>query len=370
MARARKKRLGEMAQRTALPGVSPGMAVASPIGASPTSLNVTVYDSTTIEHLEQASVAAIPPVRDGRVVWVHVVGLGSVETINALAAKYDLHRLLVEDLFSMEARPKAESYGDTLFVQLKIPPSERGGQMDQMSLIMRKGLVISIDEAAGDCFDPVRARLMKSGVIRSHGADYLLYALVDSVIDGFFPALESEGEVLDKLEDSLRNPKQPPPLAAIHSVKRRLIAVRRVVWPLRELIGALMRDAQMQISDPVKLYLRDSYDHSIELIDLIELYRETANGLAELSLAMVSARMNDVMKFLTVISTIFMPLTLITGIYGMNFDTRLPFNMPELEWEYGYLFAIGLMLVIAIGFLIYFRWRGLLGRPGETFGEE
>jgi magnesium transporter len=370
MSKTKKKRLGAMAQRRMGPGVSPGLATLPPEGATATSIDVTVYDANTIEHLQNVEVGSIPPIAENRVVWAHVVGLGSVDVITALASKYDLHRLLVEDLFAIEGRPKAESYGDKLFVQLKLPPDERGGTMDQMSIIMTKGLVISFDETRGDCFDPVRARLMKSGLIRTHGADYLLYALIDSVIDGFFPALEKEGEMLDVLEDSLRNPRQPPPLASVHSVKRRLLAKRRVIWPLRELIGALMRDAQMQISEPVKVYLRDTYDHSIELIDLIELFRESANGLAELSLAIVSARTNDVMRYLAIISTIFMPLTFIAGVYGMNFDRSHPLNMPELGWKYGYLFALGLMLAMTIVLLIYFRRRGLLGRPRATFEEE
>jgi magnesium transporter len=370
MAKKGAKRLGAMAQRQAAPGISPGTGIFIPDGAVATHIDVTIYNADTITHLKDVAVSAIPDVAPGKVTWVHVVGLGSMDVIQALAERFGMHKLLVEDLFLTEARPKAESYDDKLFVQLKIPPRELGGAMDQMSFVMANGLVISIDEAIGDCFDPVRARLLKSGAIRSFAADYLLYALVDSVVDGFFPALESEGEVLDKLEDSLRNPKHILPLAEIHAVKRRLLRMRRVIWPLRELIGALMRDAQMKMSDPVKLYLRDTYDHSVELVDLIELYRESANGLAELSLSMVSARMNDVMKFLTVISTIFMPLTLITGIYGMNFNTDQPFNMPELHWKYGYPFALGLMVLIAIGFLVYFRWRGLLGRPGESFKEE
>ncbi len=371
MAKPKKqRRLGQMAQRPAEPGRSPGMALVAPDGAIPTRIEVTCYDAGSIRTLRNVAVAEIPAIATTGVTWVHVVGLGSLDVIADIASRYCLHKLLVEDLFSLEARPKAETYDDKIFVQLKLPPHERGGNMDQMSIIAAKGLVISIDEAEGDCFGPVRARLEKAGVIRNHGADYLLYALIDSVVDGFFPALEAEGEMLDRLEESLRNPHHSPPLAAVHSVKRRLLAMRRVLWPLRELINSLMRDNQVVISDPVRLYLRDTSDHALELFDLVELYRETSNGLAELSLAMVSARMNDVMKFLTVISTIFMPLTLITGIYGMNFDTSLPFNMPELEWRYGYVFALGLMLLITIGFLIYFRWRGLLGRPGNSFDED
>jgi magnesium transporter len=367
MAKARKlKRMGAMAQRPVAPGMSPGVVLAAPEGAYRTSIDVLIYDEATFTRHDDISVSAIPEITAGKVVWVHVVGLGSIDVINALAERFQLHKLLVEDLFTVESRPKAETYGDKLFVQLKLPPHESGGPMDQMSIIASKGLIISIDEAPGDCFEPVRGRLEKQGPIRTQGADYLLYALIDAVADGFFPALEREGTVLDLLEDSLRNPKHTPPLATVHSVKRHLLAMRRVVWPLRELIASLMRENQVLISDPVKLYLRDTYDHSMELVDLIELYRETANGLAELSLAIVSARMNDVMKFLTIISTIFMPLTFIVGIYGMNFDRRSPLNMPELGWKYGYVFSLGLMAAIAIGFLIYFRRRGLLGRPGES----
>lgn len=371
MAKVKKtKRMGAMAQRPAAPGMAPGMAVEAPADAHQTRLDAIVYNADHLTRFDNVAVASLPPLTEGSVVWIHVTGLQSVDTITALADRFDLHKLLVEDIFNVEARPKAEAYGETLFVQVKLPPHERGGLMDQMSIIARHGLVISIDEAPGDCFEPVRGRLEKNGPIRMHGADYLLYALIDSVTDGFFPALESEGMVLDELEDSMRNPTHAPPLSTIHRVKRRLLAIRRVVWPLRELIASLMRENQVMISESVRLYFRDTYDHSVELVDLIELYRETANGLAELSLAIVSARMNDVMKFLTIISTIFMPLTFIVGVYGMNFDRSFPLNMPELGWKYGYLFSLGLMAVITICFLIYFRRRGLLGRPGETFEED
>jgi magnesium transporter len=371
MAKAKKlKRMGAMAQRPAAPGMPPGLAIAPPEEAIATRIDVIAYGPETLQTHMDIGVAMIPPVVEGQVLWVHVTGLGSVDIINALAERFHLHKLLVEDIFTLESRPKAEAYGELLFVQLKLPPHERGGAMDQMSIIAAKNLVISIDEAPGDCFEPVRGRLLKKGPIRNHGADYLLYALVDSVVDGFFPALEHEGLVLDKLEDSLQDARHTPPLSTVHSVKRRLLAMRRVVWPLRELIAALMRENQAVMSDSVRLYMRDTYDHTMELVDLIELYRETANGLAELSLAIVSARMNDVMKFLTVISTIFMPLTFIVGVYGMNFDRSSPFNMPELGWKYGYMFAMALMLGITIAFLVYFRRRGLLGRPGKPFDDE
>jgi magnesium transporter len=281
-----------------------------------------------------------------------------------------LHKLLMEDLFSTQGRPKAESYGEILFVQLRLPPLERGGATDLLSIVVGPHFLISIDEHPGDCFDPVRARLEKAGPIRGHGTDYLLYALIDSAVDAYFPALEAEGLVLDALEDSIRNPKKPPPLNAVHSIKRRLLGLRRALWPLREVVSSLTRDGQTHIKDSTRLYLRDTYDHVVELIDLLELYRETANGMAELSLSMVSARTNDVMRFLTIISTIFMPLTFIAGIYGMNFETKYPLNMPELRWEYGYVAIMAVMAVIATGFLVFFKRNGLLGRPGETFDDE
>ncbi len=370
MAKNRKRKLGDFAARTAPAGSAPGMAIQAPEGASDTKIDVVIYNETKLTVQRDVPASTIPKATEDHVLWVHMAGLGSMTQIQSICEQFGLHKLLIEDLFSTQGRPKAESYGDVLFVQLRLPPQSRGGATDLLSIIVGANFLISVDEHPGDCFDPVRARLDKAGPIRGHGTDYLLYALIDSAVDAYFPALETEGLTLDSLEDSIRNPKKPPPLNAVHAIKRRLLGLRRALWPLREVVSSLTREGQTHIKDSTRLYLRDTYDHVVELIDLVELYRETANGMAELSLSMVSARTNDVMRFLTIISTIFMPLTFIAGIYGMNFETRHALNMPELRWEYGYLAVMAVMLVIAIGFLVFFKRNGLLSRPGETFDDE
>ncbi len=366
----RLRTLRDFAKRQAPPGEAPGMATIAPDNAAPTTIDAITYNELNFSVDRNIALAQIPPHGGHQVLWLHVAGLSSVDTLQQIGMRFGLHKLLMEDLFATEGRPKAESYGDILFVQIRLPPITRGGPMDLLSIIVGKDFLISVDEHPGDCFDPVRARLEKAGPIRGHGTDYLLYALIDSAVDAYFPALETEGQNLDGLEEQIRDPRKPPPLNAVHAIKRRLLRLRRALWPMREVVSSLTRDGLHHVSDATRLYLRDTYDHVVELIDLVELYRETANGMAELSLSMVSARTNDVMRFLTIISTIFMPLTFIVGVYGMNFDTRSPFNMPELTWRYGYLFALGLMALLTIGFLVFFKSQGLLGRPGEQIDDE
>jgi magnesium transporter len=368
--RSRKRRLSEYASRAAQPGQSPGTAITAPQDAAATKIDIVTYNEHVLHIERDVSFEMLPAVGTDKVLWVHVAGLGSPDIIQAIGKKFGLHKLLIEDLFATEGRPKTESYGDILFIQLRLPPLERGGAMDLLSIIAGPHFLISIDEHPGDCFDPVRARLEKAGPIRGHGSDYLLYALIDATVDAYFPCLEGEGRILDTLEDSIRDPRRAPPLNAVHSIKRRLLGLRRALWPLREVVSSLTREGQTLIGDQTRIYLRDTYDHVVELIDLVELYRETANGMAELSLSMVSARTNDVMRFLTIISTIFMPLTFIAGVYGMNFDTRSKFNMPELTWRYGYIAALGVMIIITIGFVIFFKRNGLLQRPGENFEDD
>ncbi|MFP4297857.1 MAG: magnesium/cobalt transporter CorA, partial [Spirulinaceae cyanobacterium] len=238
-------------------------------------------------------------------------------------------------------------------------PDRNGFWLEQVSLIIGKNHVLSVQEEADyDCFNPVRDRILHNqGIIRQQNADYLAYALWDAMIDGYFPILEDYGERIEVLEDEVIINPTDITLDKIYQIRRELLALRRAIWPQRDAINSLLRDRYPLISDDVRLYLRDCYDRTVQIIDITETYRELASGLMDVYLSAVSNKMNEIMKVLTVISTIFIPLTFIVGVYGMNFNPDAsPWNMPELNWYWGYPAFWGLTLVIAFG-LIYFFWK-------------
>jgi magnesium transporter len=298
--------------------------------------------------------------------WVDVQGLGSPEIIEDLGRVFELNSLVLEDIINMAERPKTEDYEDQLVIiaRMVMPkPKGSGFYSEQVSFVLGKHYLLTIqEEPTRDCFNAVRHRIKSNkGVIRKHGADYLAYALLDSIIDGFFPVLERYGERIEDLEQEVIIKPTPDTLRKIYKIRRQLLKLRRAIWPQRDVINSLIRDSGDLISDGVRLYLRDCYDHSIQVIDMVETYRELASGLMDVYLSAVSNKMNEIMKFLTVISSIFIPLTFIAGIYGMNFNTeKSPFNMPELNWYWGYPLCIGSMVAIATSLLLTFRKRGWL----------
>jgi magnesium transporter len=294
--------------------------------------------------------------------WVDVSGLGNENILRRLGKIFKLHPLLLEDVVNVPQRPKIEDYQDQLVIitQMVMPkPRGEGFWLEQVSLVLGKHYLLTVqEEKEGDCFEPVRRRIrLKQGNIRHHGADYLAYALWDAIIDGFFPILEIYGEKVEALEDeAVLNPTHQT-LTEIYQIKRELLALRRAIWPQRTAINILIRDGSPLISDEVLIYLRDCYDHIIQIIDVIETYRELASSLTDVYLSAVNNKMNEIMKLLTVISTIFIPLTFIAGVYGMNFNPEIsPWNMPELNWYWGYLSCLVLMGAIALC-LVYFFWR-------------
>lgn len=346
-----------LAKRTVPPGSST-LVLQPPSHAHTTSLSIMRYNKEVFVELLNATLEDVRQVmaHPDDHVWIHVAGLADVETIRQLAAIFTLHSLILDDIVNSTNRPKAEHFDDTLLVITRLAPQHVGDSFDQFALVLKANILISFDENRGDCFDPVRKRLREGGRLRLGPVDHLLAALLDAAVDAWFPVLEHEGELLDQLEDRIANKHASSTLEWAHMIKRRLLSYRRVVWPLREVLGSLLRESDDHIEASTKPYLRDTYDHVVELVDLIELFRETSVSISELHLALVSARMNDVMKFLTIISTIFMPITFIVGVYGMNFT-----YMPELHWHYGYFYAWGLMALIVASLLAYFYRRGLLG---------
>ncbi len=298
--------------------------------------------------------------------WVDVQGLGSMEVINALGDVFELNRLVLEDVVNMAERPKLEEYGDqlVLIARMVIPKKKKCGfHSEQVSFVLGQHYLLTIqEEPKRDCFNPVRNRIKYNrGIIRKNGADYLAYSLLDAIIDGFFPVLEKYGERIEDLEEEvLLNPTRNT-LQEIYKVRRELLQLRRAIWPQRDVINALIRDSGELISHEVRLYLRDCYDHAVQVMDMVETYRELASGLMDVYLSAVSNKMNEIMKFLTVISVTFIPLTFIAGIYGMNFNTeKSPYNMPELNWYWGYPLCLGLMAAIGIGSILFFWQRGWL----------
>src|SRR4030095_7850244 len=235
--------------------------------------------------------------------------------------------------------------------------SDEALDTEQLSIFLGRNYVLTFQEHPGDCFDTVRDRISKAGGrIRNCGPDYLAYALIDAFIDDYFPVLEKYGERLEELEDEVITRADTQVIAQIHQVKRDLLVLRRAIWPLREAVNSLVRDPTPLISEETRIYLRDCYDHAVQLIDLLENYREIASSLVEVYLSSVSNRLNEIMKVLTIFTVVFIPLNFIASIYGMNFNTESsPWNMPELNWRYGYPFTLGLMAAVALSMLIFFR---------------
>jgi magnesium transporter len=301
------------------------------------------------------------------VVWINVDGLGDAEVIKELGRIFDLHPLALEDTVNTHQRPKVESYDHTAFIVMRMISLSQRVESEQVSMFVGDGFVITFQEHEGDCLDPVRQRIRaQQGRIRRQGADYLAYSLLDAVIDGCFPVLERFGERIEELETEVfRNPREGL-ISRIHNVKRDLMTIRRSFWPLRDALSALVRDEVKQFEGETVLYLRDCYDHVTQILDIIETHREVSTAVREGYMSSISNRMNEVMKVLTIIATIFIPLSFIAGLYGMNFDPQAsPWNMPELKWKYGYPAALLVMAAVAIGMLYYFLRKGWLRGPRD-----
>jgi magnesium transporter len=286
--------------------------------------------------------------------WVNVEGIHDVELIRHLGENHTLHPLILEDVVNTVQRPKIEDYGDYLFIVLRmLRPTEAGNfSSEQISIILGPDYLFTFQEGIkGDVFDSVRERIRSSkGKIRSMGADYLAYTLIDAIVDGYFSILEDFGERIVDVEEELALSPDQQSLHRINGLKKEIIYLRKTVWPLREAISFLERGDSHLLHDATRLYFRDVYDHTVQVIDTVETYRDLLSGMLDLYLSSISNRTNEVMKFLTVIGTIFMPLTFLVGVYGMNFK-----HMPELEWRSGYFMLWGMMIVISLLMVAYFR---------------
>ena len=288
------------------------------------------------------------------VTWINIDGLHDVDIIEKIGGQYDFHPLVLEDILHTGQRPKFEDYEKYIYIvlmMLSFDDENQTVQSEQVSMVLGKNYVISFQENVGDVFEQIRDRIRNAkGRIRKMGADYLMYAILDAIVDNYFSILEKLGEKIEFLEEELVSNPTEKTLQQIHNLKREMIHLRKSVWPLRELISTFERSESELIEESTEAYLRDVYDHTIQVIDTVESFRDMITGMVDLYLSSVSNRMNEVMKVLTIIATIFIPLTFIAGIYGMNFE-----YMPELKWKFGYFGVWLIMLVITGGMFYYFR---------------
>jgi magnesium transporter len=345
-----------MKKRSKKAGLPPGTLIH--IGERKTEeIKITImdYNETQFQEKEAKTFEECFPYK-GRptVTWINVDGIHQVQTLEKLGECFELHPLTLEDILNTDQRPKIEDFGEYMYVVLKMfSYDDKSSEIliEQVSLILGANFVLSFQENVGDVFNPIRERIRSGkGKIRKMGADYLVYALLDAIVDNYFIILEKIGEQIEFLEEKLVINPVPETLNIIHKLKKEMLFFRKSVWPLREVISVLERGESQFIKGSTKIFLRDVYDHNIQIIDTIETLREMLSGMLDIYLTGISNRLNAVMKVLTIIATIFMPLTFIAGVYGMNFKF-----MPELEWRWGYPLILFVMITIGILMLFYFK---------------
>lgn len=347
-----------LGRRQGRAGVSPGtVEYAGEVKLAEPRLSVICYREGSLKERAVPSVEEALALREsGAVTWINLDGLHDTGIVRQLGEAFGIHPLVLEDIVTTTQRPKFEDHGDHLVFILRMLTfeSEKNEvRSEQISLILASECLITFQENIGDCFDPVRARIRTGkGRLFSLGADYLAYALTDAIVDNYFIVLEQIGTRIEVLEDVLIETPEPHHLQDVHELKREMILLRKAVWPLRDVISSLERSDSALINDRINIYLRDLYDHSVQIIDAVESFRDLLSSLQDLYLSSASNRMNQVMKLLTIIATVFIPLTFLAGVYGMNFDF-----LPELHWRYGYAGFWFACCAIAVGLLIFFRRR-------------
>ncbi|MFH0981627.1 MAG: magnesium/cobalt transporter CorA [Planctomycetota bacterium] len=367
-AKTRRRKTKARFQHRTEPGAPPGTIVPDP-DAPRSDMHVIAYDAEGHVELQIRDPREITPLLEKYpVTWVHVESVADTGLVYEFGQLFKLHRLALEDVVHVHQRAKAESYGSYYFIVARMPEPNKTWVTEQISFFLSDRFVLTFGEWPGpDCLEPVRARV-RTGWGRSRAArpDYLVYALLDAIVDHYFPLVEDCGERLDAIEADVMEGPARDVMPRVHVIKRDMLTVRRAIWPLRDAINVLLRDTTPLISDETRIYLRDLHDHTIQIVDLVESYRDISSGLTDVYLSSVSQRTNEIVKVLTVISTIFMPLTFIVGLYGMNFDTDAsPWNMPELHWYWGYPLVSAVMVAVTAGMLLFFYRRGWL-RRGST----
>ena len=322
-------------------------------------MHLIAFNEGSLAESDHADVTSLPALDDAVVYWINVERWGDSGVVEAVGDRFGIHPLILEDILNDMQRPKVDDFGEYLFIVVKMldyDAQEESVRAEQLSLILRSNVVISFQDPGGDLFEPIRERLRGAkGRVRRSGADYLAYVLIDAVVDNYFSILEKLGEQIEVLEDELVAQPTRTTLQALHDLKREMIYLRQSAWPLREIVSQLQRGGSPLIADSTQLYLRDVYDHTIHIMDMVETFREMLSGMVDLYLSSISNRMNEIMKLLTIISTVFIPLTFLAGMYGMNFK-----HMPELDWRWSYPTLWVIMTVIVLVMVRYFRRKGWL----------
>ncbi len=349
------------------PGLPPGTLLQN-TRAHATSWRFMQYDGESlVEQDLPPTIEGLPASTPGTTLWIDITGLKDIELLAALGERLGIHPLVLEDVANLDQSPKVESFGenDDLFVVARMLrlADEARYESEQVGIFLRPGLVVTFQERPGDCFEPIRNRLRKGRPrIRNRGAGYLAYALLDAIVDGYLPVLDGVGDVLDELEERILEQAEEEDLRTLHGIRRELIALRRTVVPMREAILTILRNPESESSfdEETLVFVRDCYDHAVHTLEQLESHRELVASLMDLHLSAVSKHTNEVMKVLTMISTIFIPLSFLAGLYGMNFDTDSPWNLPELTSRFGYPVLLGVMTVIAGALLVYFKKKDWL----------
>ncbi len=347
-------------------GAPPGTLV-FPEERTPATICVMVYGPENVVERSGVPVDELPAlIAADHVTWIDVQGLGDEAVLRRLAASFDIHPLALEDVVNVPQRPKSEAYDQQHLVITRMTRAVGGAlDVEQVSLFIGTHYLLTIQERPGDVFDPVRVRVRAGkGLIRRSGPDYLAYALIDAILDGYYPVLEQLGDRLQAIEERILQQASRSSQGKIHRVRRDLLVLRRAVWPQREALGALVREETPLITPTVRQYLRDCLDHAVQILDVIDTYHELASNLMDMHLSSLSQRTNEVMKVLTIMASIFIPLTFLAGLYGMNFE-----YLPELHIHWAYPAVVGVMAAVAVGMLVYFRRRGWLGEAKEPDDE-
>ena len=347
-----------MIKRSRKTGLPPGSLVhIGPERAEKTRITVLDYDAERVEEREIHTVEELAPyVGKPSVTWIDVVGIHEPKVIEQIGCQFQIHPLLMEDIMNTTQRPKIDDLGKYICLILKMITFDETVmelRIEQLSLVFSDDFVLSFQESESGIFKPLRDRIRNSlGRIRKMGTDYLAYSIMDGVVDHYFVVMEQMGEKIDSLEnDVVANPKRET-LRGVQRLRDEILLVRRSVWPLREVISLLERAESPLVDKSSSFFFRDVYEHTIQVMDTVDTYRDILSGMFDIYLSSISNRLNEVMKVLTIIATIFMPLTFLAGVYGMNFE-----HMPELKWQYGYFMLWGVMIVIALTMLSYFRKR-------------
>ena len=317
-------------------------------------ISILDYDSAKFQEKIVKHVEECFPFRWKKsITWINIDGIHDPKIIQDIGKHFGFHSLLLEDIMNNEQRPKIETFEDHIFIILKmLSYAKKEVATEQISILIGKNFVISFQESEGDIFDPIRKRIRDNkGKLRKRGSDYLAYSLIDAIVDHYFAVLEKLEEQIEEAEESINRPTAET-IKIMHQLKRQTISLQRSIWPLREVVSGMMRSESAILKKTTAIYLRDVYDHTIQIMDTIETFRDILAGMMEVYLFSVSNRTNEIMKVLTIIGTIFIPLTFITGVYGMNFSF-----MPPLTWKYGYYTVMIGMLIIIIFLLLYFRKR-------------